>query len=904
MNAPGSAARIILPSKLNPPRTSSAQVTRTRVAELVRTAAPGKMILVRAPAGFGKTTVLVQCRAQLQERGIDSAWLTLDSGDNDPSRFLACLAAAVTQMTGDDAGFAQPELANGGALGDIALRIMERLAVHGAPFALILDDFETIQEPTVLELVRELLDQLPRGGQLIIGSRGLPDLGLGRLRARGQLLEIDAGQLRFSSDETEEFFIRHRAIPLSADDLAQLHGKTEGWIAALWLASVSLQRRDDRSAFIARFSGSHEAVADYLANDVLARQPAQVRDFLLRTSILRHLNPSLCNALLGRDDSAQVLAELAAANLFLVPIEAPEKTYRYHSLFADFLRAQLAAEVPDALAGLHRAASRWYQQQDRPVPAIDHALDGDDLEHALAMLAQHAESLLEEGRMRLLTRWFDRIPARTLQPLPLLQVIRAWALCFTRGPWEAMALLNASPCAASSDPQVQSYVLALRPSLHALMDDNEQAYRVGSEALAHLPLLNPFADSALANEMAYVSCFMGQRQQSYQLLQAARQRQGTRASFFNQMYSESIEGIIDLEEGRLRQATARFRMAVRSTHAGSYTHTNGNAFAGILYADVLYEANDLDQAARLLHVYVPLAKDVGLADHMIIGYLRLARIAFQRGDIDQLFQCLAELEQVGHHRQLPRVVASARLERARVFLMQGNRQASRDELQRANDAAIWGRVRELRMPAHDLEYFDLGQLRWDIHFGDAGAAVKLLDGAIGAASAASRHRRALKLRVLQCLARKRSDDQRGALAGMTELLATASQENFVRLIIDEGPAIGSLVRQVLEAAQEPRTGSRDPIFSEYLQRLAHGFGGATDDAPAAPAQDAMAEPLTPREISVLLLLAEGYSNSALAEKLFVSDSTVRTHLRNINMKMGVQSRMQAVSNARRLGIIR
>jgi LuxR family maltose regulon positive regulatory protein len=502
----------------------------------------------------------------------------------------------------------------------------------------------------------------------------------------------------------------------------------------------------------------------------------------------------------------------------------------------------------------------------------------------------------------LLTRWFDLIPARDLAPWPLLQAVRAWALCFTRGPWEAMALLNASPCAVSTDPQVQAYVLALRPSLHALMDDNEQAYLVGSAALSHLPLLNPFADSALANEMAYVSCFMGQRQQSYDLLQAARQRQGTRASFFNQMYSESIEGIIDLEEGRLRQATARFRMAARSSHAGAYTHTNGNAFAGILYADVLYEANDLDQAARLLHVYLPLAKDVGLADHMIIGSLRLARIAYQHGDIDLLFQCLSELEQVGHHRQLPRMVASARLERARVFLLQGNRQASRDELQRANDAAIWERVRELRMPAHDLEYLELGQLRWDLHFGDAGAAVKVLDSAISAASAAARHRRALKLRVLKCLAQKHADDPRGALAGMTELLAAASQENFVRLIIDEGPEVGSLVRQVLEAAQNPRTGSKDPIFSEYLQRLAHGFGAAIDDD--APAGDKMAEPLTPREISVLLLLAEGYSNSALAEKLFVSDSTVRTHLRNINMKMGVQSRMQAVSNARRLGIIR
>jgi LuxR family maltose regulon positive regulatory protein len=883
---------MILASKLHPPQTSSAQVTRERVTQLVSAAATAKMVLVRAPAGFGKTTVMVQCRAQLQQRGVDAAWLTLDSADNDPSRFLASLDAAVAQITGNENGTDETAWTFGGALGDKALGIMERLASHGAPFALMLDDFECIQELTVLELVRELLDQLPRGGQLIIGSRALPDLGLGRLRARGQLLEIDAAQLRFSMDETAEFFTQRRAIPLSADHVAQLHGKTEGWIAALWLASVSLERVEDRAAFIERFSGSHEAVADYLANDVLLRQPPDVRRFLLHTSILRHLDPALCDALLGRGDSAAVLAQLAAANLFLVPLEAAEKTYRYHSLFAGFLRGQLVADEPAALVGLHRLASQWYEQHTRPVPAIDHALEGTDLEKALALLAVHGERLLEEGRMRLLTRWFDLIPAASLERLPLLQVIRIWALCFTRGPWEAMKQLSTSHCATSGDPLVQSYVLALRPSLHALMDDHEEAYRVGGEALSHLPLLNPFANSALANEMAYVSCFMGERAQSYELLEAARQR----ASFFNQMYSESIEGIIDLEEGRLRQATARFRMAVRSNHAGGRTNTNGNAFAGILYADALYEANDLEQAARLLHVYVPLARDVGLADHMIIGYLRLARIAFQRGDVDLLFECLAELEHVGHHRQLPRVVASARLERARIFLMQGNRQASVDELRRADVTAIWERVRALRMPAHDLEYLELGKLRWEIHFGDAAAAVPVLAAAIADASAQARHRRALKLRVLYFLALERSNDKRAALAGMTELLAATAQENFVRLIIDEGPLAASLVRRASAERQS------DPIFSEYLQRVVEGFGAALDDAPEAPS--VLDEPLTRREISVLLLLAEGYSNSAMAEKMFVADSTVRTHLRNINTKMGVHSRMQAVSNARRLGIIR
>ncbi|MFI4940490.1 MAG: LuxR C-terminal-related transcriptional regulator [Burkholderiales bacterium] len=907
MNQYGNGTRAFLSSKLNPPVTPPSQVVRTKVNDLVRMSHGVTVILVRAPAGFGKTTTMVQCRAQFEESGIATAWLTLDGSDNDRSRFLAGLSLAVSQIVPQIV----PQIASPtipqmpgerhGHPGDVALDIMERLAAHTSPFVLFLDDFEQVRDPVVLGLVRELIDLLPRRGQLVIGSRGLPDLGLGRMRARGQLLEIDAGQLRFSIAETVEFFTRCRHIALQEEDLSQLHRKTEGWVAALWLASMSLERREKRAEFIARFSGSNAAVADYLADDVLARQPAHLRDFLLRTSILHHLNAPLCDALLARSDSAQILNSLEAANLFLSPIDGEEKTYRYHSLFADFLRAQLRREMPDELLRLHGAASGWYEMQDRLVPAIDHALDGKNYPHALRLLEQHAEQLLEEGRMRLLTRWFAALPENSLRDSPLLQVVQVWALCLTRGPWEAMALLDASACMVSTDSAVCAYVLALRPIMLGMMDRSEEACKVGVEALSHFPLGNPFAESALANAMAAIFCIMGQYHESHKLLEAARSRQGS-PSFFNRMYSESVEGIIDLQEGRLRQAAARFRMAVGATHAASYVHTHGNAFAGVLYADALYEANALEQAAHLFHVYVPLARNVSLPDHMIIGYQRLARIAFCRGDIDMVFQYLTELEYVGRHRKLPRVVASAKLERSRILLLQGNKQASKEELQRANDQAIWTHAHGLRLLAHDLEYFGLAQLRWDIHFGDAAQAGQQLDAEIAAATASTRHRRALKLRVMKCLALKNSGALPAALATMREVLKVACKEGYQRLIIDEG--VGSLVRSLVEERREPGADRSDPIFSEYLHRLLQGFGPlAAEIEPAAAPHGMPIDPLTPKEMRVLLLLADGYSNSALAEKLFVSDSTVRTHLRSINSKLNAQSRTQAVSIARHLGII-
>jgi LuxR family transcriptional regulator, maltose regulon positive regulatory protein len=917
-------ARAFLSAKLNPPTTTAAQVTRSAICELVRASTSVKLMLVRAPAGFGKTTAMVQCRDLLEQNQVNTAWMTLDSADNDASRFLACLAAAVASLTGESSAthIVAPDEGKR-APGDVALDIMATLAAHPSPFALFLDDFEAVQEPTVLRLVREILDNLPRRGQLVIGSRGLPDLGLGRLRARGQLLEIDAAQLRFSMTETTEFFTQRRHLALPEEDLSQLQRKTEGWIAALWLASVALERRDERSAFISRFSGSNEAVADYLAEDVLAHQPPSIRSFLLKTSILRHLNASLCDALLPETDSAAMLHQLEESNLFLTPIEGQERTYRYHSLFAGFLRAQLAREMPGELLALHRAASEWYEARGRPVPAIDHAIEGGNFSHATELLIQHAESLLQGGRMRLLSRWFAALPESHARESELLQIVHVWALCFTRGPREAMALMERSGCSTSADPKILAHVLALRPMMLAIMDRTEEAYASGREALARLPVTDAFTASVLSNEMAYICAVMGDYRQAHRLLDEARQHQGADSSFFNKMYSESVEGLIDLEEGQLRQATARFRIAVSATHSATYRHTGGNAWAGVLYASSLYEMNDLDQAEHLLHVYVPLAKDVGLADHMIVGYTMMSRIAFHRGDVDQAFHCLTELEYLGHHRQLPRVVSSAKLERARLLTIQGNFSGAREELNRANTPEVWQKVSRLRLPAHDIEYLALGELRWQVFSENpdttsaAASAMTAappsptlatLEAAIEEAMAARRHRRGLKLRLLKSIALKQAGEHQAALATMKDVLKTAAAEGFMRLLLDESERAGLLVRQV-ETSLRAEQGAGDPIFRDYLQKLLQAFGPSVlveleSEAPAPASPAGLIEPLTTKEIRILGLLAEGYSNSALAEKLFVSDSTVRTHLRNINGKLNAQNRTQAVALARRLGMIR
>lgn len=890
----------LLDAKLNSPSASSMQVPRQRVTDLVCAARTARLILMRAPTGFGKTTAMLQCRHRLEQMQVQTAWLTLDRADNDAARFLYCLGAALSAIVPD-----APEDLQGG---DAVLHLVSRLARCEGPFALFIDEFEVIREPGVQGLVREIIEHLPRRGQVVIGTRSVPNLGLGRLRARGQLLEIDASHLRFSVEEAQDYLTVRRGIELPQVDLLRLHKKTEGWIAGLWLASAALAHHDGKADFITRFSGSNLAVADYLTEEVLSMQAPEVRDFLLRTSILKHLSPALCRTLVPDIDAEALLRKLEAENILITRIEGEERSYRYHSLFIGFLQTQLARDAPLELPRLHRAAAHWFESQQRPVPAIEHALEGGDLDHAIALLTAHAMGLLAAGRMRLLSRWFDTIPASALAQHARLQVIQLWALCCTRGPWDAMARLQSSGLESSTAPEVWPHVMALRPMLLAMMDRTEEAYAMGMESLPRLPSGDRFADGVLLASLAGMCSAKDLPAEALRLLDMHRSGLGPHSGALNDMHSESVEGMIALFEGRMREATARFRIAVSATHPANLSFTNGNAWAGVLYAAAVYESDDLEQATGLLRVYVPLVRDVGLPDHVTLGYRMLSRIAFGAGEVDQAFRLLAELEALGHQRQLPRVVVSARLERSRTQLLQGHIQASRDELERAGDPSIWAPIAHLRLLANDVDYPELSRLRWEAQVGDANAALEGLTSELGAAVAARRHHRALKLRLIRAVALERSGDRVGALACLNDTLRACCNEGFVRSVVDEGAAVGVLVRELFAQTRSKTPSEHERVFAVWLQRLVQSFGATLPD-PAADAPNVSLErylldPLTRKELNVLKLLAEGYSNSAMADKLFVSINTVCTHVRNINSKFGVRSRMQAVCTGRSLGLLR
>ena len=428
-------------TKVTPPVSSRYEVPRQAILQRVRESGRA-VVVIHAPAGFGKTTLMTQLRADAEARGEAVAWLALDEGDNDVARFLGGFAAAIEGVP-----VARPvPLPRHNA--EVALWITDRIAAVQGPLTIFFDDLEALHNPIVVGLVARGFDAVPPHVRIVAAARALPDIGLARLRAKGSLLEVDAAALRFSEQEAREFLTQRRGVAMSDRQVARLHGRTEGWAAALWLASLALERRGDAASFLADFSGSNAAIAAYLAEDVLAALSGELRDFVLRSSVLDELSPALCDAVCGTGNSLELLRALERRNLFIQPVDSQRELFRYHGLFRDFLRAQLERRHVAELASLHRNACQAYLDAGRPIPAIQHALRAGAVDTAVELLEQHVGALLDQGRLRLVGEWLSQLPEAELARRPQLRLVYAWCLTFTRGPAEALGLVQGLDAAA------------------------------------------------------------------------------------------------------------------------------------------------------------------------------------------------------------------------------------------------------------------------------------------------------------------------------------------------------------------------------------------------------------------------------------------------------------------------
>lgn len=897
--AAGSIHAQVLMSKLGAPVTRPNDLPREALVQAMLTGG-SRLLLLLAAAGFGKTTLLQQFRSAALAVGRSVIWLRVDAADNDLDRFVSHLRAgfesARTQRRASAATTGVPAL-------------LQRIAAHPTPFAILLDDFEAIHpDGPVTSYVQQLIEVLPRHGMLVIASRHVPGFGLGRLRARGQLREIGPDALRFSEEEITRFLLDHQRLPLSDSDIRTLHQRTEGWATAIYLASLSLRGQSERSDVVASFSGSNLELAQYLAEDVLARQSAERRDFLLCTSVLDRFCAPLCEAVTGRTDSATMIAELEQFNLFLIRDDSRGHWYRYHGLFAEFLRDRLERDHPGRSRDIHRRAARWYCSVDQLIPAIEHLLQSGSEMEALQAIAQSLPFLKEAGRARLLVRWLDRISPGAIGRMPRLGLAYAWALALCRRHRDALRVIDE----ARSDDIAEREELALeirsvRCLVLAMTDRIEECHALACLHIERIPPDQTFQYGVVANALIFSLIAMCRYDDARRMLSRTVQHEAGLRAGCRLPIRDSFESTIDLIQGRLGNALARLRTAVAMLNSSPHVVSGiDRASTCTPLAIALYECDALDEVRQLLMNAMPSTRGSGSTDALITSHVLFARIAFLRGEEEAAHRTLDTLEQIGRSEASSRTVCSAWLERARRATLTGNFAAAEQALQQTDLHREWVQP-GISMYANDVDLPFVGRVRLDLALGRVAHLPAALGAEMERASADQRRRYEIKLRMLLAMALFRLQRESEAFDSLTLALRMASHEGFVRSFLDEGgQPVQLLQRWADRHGSEAVALGVHPRFVENLLSRSRNLEGSLPEAAATDAdceESGTSEPLSQRELQVLRLLSVGFRNRIIAAKLFISEFTVKSHLRSISAKLGARGRLEVIALARRRGLI-
>jgi len=894
-------------TKLHIPRPRTHLVPRSHLVERLQQGVERALTLVSAPAGFGKTTLLAQW---LAESGLPVAWLSLEAEDNDPTRFLAYLIAALQIL---DAQIGATTLAvlhtPQPPSPEVVLAVLTNDLVErgGGDFALVLDDYHVISADPIQRGMTFLLEHLPPQLHLILATRADPPLPLARLRAQGQLSEVRAADLRFGAAEVSAFLQIVMGLELEASAIATLESRTEGWIAGLQLAALSLQGRADISEFLAAFTGSHRYVLDYLSDEVLARQPTPVQQFLLHTCILERLSGPLCNVVTGQEGGQDMLEALERANLFVVALDEERRWYRYHHLFAEMLRRHLRQREPTLPPVLHRRASAWYEQHDLPAEAVQHALAAPDVELAARLIEPIALPVVSHGQVTTGIAWMNALPETLVHARPFLCVYHALLLALTNQLEAAKELLQHAERGVREElPAEQGRtILGWVSTIHARM----------AGFSGDLPHVVSFARQALVlwqeAELIPRAGAMVMAAQAYELsgdVTAATEHEVAAAETFIRTSDNPFAIVgsmarlarLHVLQGRLHQAAADYAQVVQAVPRPEVLHT---LFTGLYYyfglGDLLREWNDLDAAEQHLAQGMALVKETLAIEPAaaMLGYIALARLEQARGNTREALAALDTLAYLAERRHFaPHLVTQVTALRAQLELAQGNVAA----------AIRWADASGLSTEDDDLrylregEYLTLARVRM-AQGREAPAApflqdvLYLLDRLLQDAEPKARLGSVLQILVLRALALEAQGNRTGALSTLERALVLAEPEGYIRLFVDEGQPMLALLRHAQAHSNIPG----------YVATLLSAFGEQhVSNLPLSPPRPgALVKPLTERERDVLRLLLEGASNREIAQRLVLSVNTVKRHVYNLCGKLGVQSRAQAIIRARALNLL-
>jgi LuxR family maltose regulon positive regulatory protein len=913
----------ILDTKFYAPRQPKGLVSRPLLVERVRRGTRSKLTLVSAPAGFGKSTLLAEWLGIPHGGDSVTAWLSLDPGDGQPAAFWTHVVAALRTVA-PTIGSSTLTLveAPDGSIEAALSPLLNELNALPHELVLVLDDYHAVDSPGIRDGMAFLLEHLPVQVHLVITTRADPALPLARLRARGELVEIRAVDLRFTPDEAGAFLNGVMTLGLTAHDVAVLEGRTEGWIAAIQLAGLSMQGRDDPAGFIAQFAGDDRYIVDYLVEEVLGRQAERVRTFLLETSILSRLNGPLADAVTGRDGGKAMLEALERQNLLLVPLDDRREWYRYHHLFADVLQAHLRDERPERLADLHGRAAEWYEREGERAEAIGHALAGRDFARAADLIELALPATSRDRQEATLRRWLEALPDELIRTRPVLSNGYAGSI-LVRGETEGVdeRLRDAERWLDATAQAAGGAALGAGVAALGAGDPPSSMVVVDEDSFRTLPARIAIHRAGLARLLGDVAGTVTHARRALDLIAADDDLGRGSASTLlglalwtsgdletaSALYADAIPrferagyrsdalglalALADMRiaQGRLHDAMRTYERGLELAAGSSGVVLRGTADMHVGISEILRERDDLAGAAQHLQTARDLGEENGLPQNPYRWRVAGARIRQAEGDAEGALALLAEARRLYANDFSPDARPVDALT-ARVWIAEG----------RLAEAAAWAREIGLT-PADDLSYvreFEhitlarliLAQGVRDRSDGRTAEASVFLDRLLGAAVDGRRTGSVIEILVLRALARRARTDVPGALDSLARALELGEPEGYVRLVADEGPTVAALLKLAIQAGNA----------SGYLRRLV----AATVSLGARPPVDqALIEPLSEREIDVLRLLEGELDGPDIARELSVSLATVRTHTRNIYAKLGVNSRRAAVRRAAEIGLL-
>jgi LuxR family transcriptional regulator, maltose regulon positive regulatory protein len=860
--------------------------------------------LISAPAGFGKTTLLSEWVHSLRwDSGNESkiahpvAWLSLDEGDNDPARFLAYLVSALQGISPPlgERILAVLQAPQPPPTESILTSLLNEITSLPEDFLLILDDYHVIDAKTVDQALTFLLEHLPPQMHLVISTREDPPLPLARLRARDQLTELRAADLRFTHAEAAEFLNRVMGLKLSAEDIAALEIRTEGWIAGLQLAALSMQGQTDMTGFIQSFTGSHHFVMDYLLEEVLQRQPERIQTFLLHTSILHRLCGPLCDAVLldpsGSGSGQETLEYLERANLFLIPLDNQRHWYRYHHLFTDLLRQRLSQSIASSagdresrLNELHLRASQWYEENGLDIEAFQHAAAANDLGRAARLVEEKGLPLHSTSAMAPVLKWLGALPAKVLESRPSLWVTHAALLLATGQTAGVEEKLQAAEVALAPlmqvtplDEKIQFLIgqmAAVRSTLALTRYDVEGMLAQSERALEYLPPGHAVVRCTALWTMGF-ACYLlrdfARCKRAYLEAISISQEAGT---LFTTILATIGLGNVQEAENQLHEAAGTYRRVLQMAGDQPQQIVH-DAHLGL--ARLLYEWNDLDSAERHGEQALQLARQYeSHIDRFVICEIFLTRLKLARGDVDGAASLLAKTEQ--SVRQQNFVYRIPEVADAQVLLL----------LRQGNVAGAAQLVQGLGLP--------VSQARVYLAQGDASAALAVLEPWLQQAESTGWENERLKTMALQAVVHRANGEIDKAIRMLGDALILAEPEGFIRTFVDEGLPMVSLLSEV----------AAHGIMTTYASKLLAAFEvekQKMDAQSSLPSVQPLIEPLSQRELEVLQLIAQGLSNDEIGKRLFLALDTVKGHNRRIYDKLQVQRRTEAVARARELGLL-